>query len=302
MIKGKLLAYHVHHRNPKNRLITIEDVYKIFRKFKINKTVNHIENYRQAFIHLTYVKPTHEQLNKELPLSHNEIDHKYQNYIDFQDESYDRLEFLGDRVIDLIVGDYIFHRYHEKEGFMTDLKTQLVRGTNLCILSKKLKLFRYILISRRSEDKCRKKDDILEDVFEAFIGAIYIDFGCEGEAFSVCKKFVWALMERYLNFSQLVRRQDNYKHQLLQYYHKYFKGADPEYTTISTYGPTNNRIFKAGVKNIDGYVITNGEGRKLVYAEQMAAKEALKYYEQEVYSDSEEPIKEIYSDSESESL
>ena len=142
------------------------------------------------------------------------------------------------------------------------------------------------------------------------IGAIYLDFGgndtldfaSNGPAYGVCCEFVLKLFERYLNLSQFARRENNYKDTLLQYYHKTFDGANPKYIQFPHHGPSNNRVFRAGVTNVYGDVIASGEGDKIVDAEQMAAKEALKYYGLEVYSDSEEPIKEVYSDSESESL
>ena len=300
-------AYQLRNGNPINRRISEHDIHKIFRKFKIDAKVNNISNYYEAFVHESYVAPTSEILEKEPPLTSDEIafyKKNVQEVLPFQNNSYDRLEFIGDRVLDLIIADYIFHRYpDEAEGFWTELKTKLVRGSRLCILAKKLRLDRFILVSRKY-DKYRRNDDVLEDVFEAFLGAIYRDFGCHTQAFGICKDFVVTLMERYLNFTLIVRRQDNYKRLLLEYYHKHFgAGKDPKYVTQSFEGPSNDRLWKSGVTNIDGFVIATGEARTSTGADQMAAKEALKYYGvQELYSDSEEPIKEVYSDSDSESL
>jgi ribonuclease-3 len=305
--------------NPNNQLITEDHINKIFKKFKVKSAdgntpkINNLTLYQEAFVYENYVKPNEAKLEKEPELSDQEkreiisgtID--IQNCVPLQEGSYDCLEFLGDRVLDLIVADYINSRYPGKDdGFWTELKTKLVRGSSLCIFAKKMKFHRYILMSRAT-DGDRHKENILEDSFEAFLGAIYTDFGRRGQAYEICKDLVFALMQRYLNMSQIIRRNDNYKKQLLEYYHFNFKkpdgtGYDPEWVCLSTYGPTNNRIFKGAVKNIDGHIIATGEGRQKNIAFQMASKEALKYFGQEVYSDSEEPTKDLYSHSDSESL
>jgi len=299
----EICPYSFRNCNANNQYITEEHINKIFKKLDIDEKINDIKNYQLAFVHKSYIEPTDEQLELEPPLSEEEWNPNYKNWIPLQPEAYERLEFLGDSILGAVITHYIYERYpKEEEGFMTRLKTQFVRGTNLCIVSKKLKFDRYLLLSSKYEGKGRNKDSILEDVLEAFIGGIFLDFGGGAKAFGVCQNFIIRSMERYLNMSQFARRQDNYKDLLLQYYHKYFNGANPTYTLISVYGPTNNRVFKAGVHNTDNEIITTGEGSKLVFAEQAAAKEALKYYEQQVYSDSEEPNREIFTDSDSESL
>lgn len=300
-----ICPYEFRNRNPNNQLIESGHIHKIFNKLGINRKINNIENYRLAFVHKSYLQPTPDLLAIEPPLTEEEYleDPNYEDYIPLQKEAYERQEFLGDSILGAIIAGYIYERYpDEAEGFLTTLKTKLVRCTSLCILSKKLKFHRYVLLSRKYEEKGRYSDSILEDVLEAFIGGIYRDFGSNGDAYGICHTFVIQLMERYINLSQFVRRQDNYKDLLLQFYHKNFNGANPKYIQLTVHGPTNNRTFRAGVTNAYGDIIATGEGLKLVDAEQMAAKEALKYHNQEVYSDSEEPNQEIYSDSESESL
>ena len=321
--------YHFRSINPKNQFVTKDHIHKIFKKFGIKKKINDLEIYKTAFVHPSYIAKEHlttkstvdpdDPLTKEEylseinyptddgepnPMQHYTKPEVVATWVPLQKTPYETLEFLGDSILGAIITDYIIERYPGKdEGFLTKLKTQLVRGTNLCILAKMLRFDRYVLISRQSEKSdIRKNDAVLEDVLEAFIGALFTDFGRHGEAFGICKDFVIRLMERYLNMNQMARRKNNYKDLLLQYFHKNFSGENPRYRLISTHGPTNHRIFKAGVINTDGHMITTGEGTKLVFAEQQAAKEALKYYGQEVYSDSEEPDRRIYNDSDSEEL
>jgi len=305
--------YQFRHLNHHNQLITEKQLYKVFHKLGLDHLkINNLQLYRRAFIDTSYLIPSSEKIAEEVannPVEKEELSSfsliKIDDMIPFQHLSYESLEFLGDGILGSIIVGYIHKRYRkEKEGeqgFLTDLKNKLVRGTLLCILAKKMKFYRYILLSKKHEIN-RQKDSTLEDVFEAFLGAMYIDQGENGHAFGLCQQFLVTLMERYLDFSEIIHRRDNYKAQLLEYYHCTFFGADPKYQLISRYGPAYDRTFKCAVLNVDGLPITEGEGNKKIYAEQMAAKKALKYFGEEVYSDSEAPNKEIYSDSESESL
>lgn len=319
---GKIDPYHFRNINPVNRAITEEYIGKIFKKFGIEHKINNLANYQVAFVHTSFLLPGNNkyitdqdvepltmeeyQLEMNRQVNPDGSQNMMQSYFDeevtkdwvlFQPKPYEILEFLGDSILSTVITDYMIERYpNQDEEFYTKLKTQLVRGTNLCILAKRLKFNKYLLVSRKSEYLgLRQNDDILEDVLEAFIGAMFTDFGRHAQAFGICKDFIVRLMERYLNMNQMARRRNNYKDILLQYFHKSFSGENPRYQLISTHGPTNNRTFKAGVLNTDGHMITTGEGSKLVFAEQEAAKEALKYYGQEVYSDSEEPDHQVYT-------
>jgi len=321
---SKVDPYHFRNINPDNRVITKEYIGKIFKKFGIEHQINDLANYQVAFVHSSFLLPGNnkyitdqdmdpismEEYNAEMSRQVNADgspnmmlsyfdDQVSRDWVGFQPKPYEILEFLGDSILSSVITDYMIERYPDQdEEFLTKLKTQFVRGTNLCILSKRLGFNRYLLLSRKAEQQgLRQNNDILEDVLEAFIGAIFNDFGRHAVAFGICKDFIVRLMERYLNINQMARRKNNYKDQLLRYFHSTFAGENPKYQQVSTHGPTNNRIFKAGVINTDGHMITTGEGTKLVFAEQEAAKEALKYYGQEVYSDSEETDLQVYTES-----
>ena len=98
--------------------------------------------------------------------------------IALQPYSNERLEYLGDSVLGGIVSSYLFHRYKTmNEGFLTKLKTKLVRTRMLAAFSRYLGLGKYLLISKHVEEVCdgRKNDRILEDLFEAFLGALFKD-------------------------------------------------------------------------------------------------------------------------------
>lgn len=94
------------------------------------------------------------------------------------------------------------------------------------------------------------------------------------------------MIERYLDISKMIYREDNYKDQLLQYYHKHFDGQPPRYTLINTKGADYRRSYTMGVLNVDGGVLTTASHPKKALAEQLASKAALKYFGESVYSDS----------------
>lgn len=308
-------AYRLRTLNPANQWITKSHLEKVFNKLGISGVkIGQIESYYPAFVHKSYMPPGQKELREQTPLTAIERSVDVSGAIPLQTESYERLEYLGDSYLGSAITYYIYTRYpvekypvlpgDSAEGFLTKFRTKLVRGTCLAILSKKLKFDRYILVSRQYQGE-PISDDVMEDVLEAFIGAMVLDLEKTmgyGAAVETVRAFVINLMERYLDVALIARRNDNYKDILLRYYHKYFDGANPRYVEISTDGPTNNRTFKAGVLNPFGDIIATGEGTKITFAEQEAAKEALKYYGEEVYSDSEEPDKEVFTDSESESL
>lgn len=131
----------------------------------------------------------------------------------FITESYERLEFIGDSVINFVVTRLIFQRFLDKdEGFLTRIRTKLVSGSTLAILGRKLGLDRFIVMNERGlVNGWNTNDRILEDVFEAFIGALYLDMGM-----LVVVNFIQSTMEKYLDFNTILH-DDNYKDQLMRY-------------------------------------------------------------------------------------
>ena len=150
----------------------------------------------------------------------------------------ERMEFLGDSVLSLIVANYLFHKYTDKdEGFLTRIKTKLVNGTQLAKLAKQINLGKYILMSNHVENiKGMNSQKILEDAFEAFLAAIFKDLG-----FDAVNSFVIKLIDN-LDFSDVLM-EDNYKDLLLNWTQSKYKSCTPEYLLISTEGPPHNRIF-----------------------------------------------------------
>ena len=212
--------------------------------------------------------------------SSDDIDKKYKQKIDLelklgtmvelQRENYERIEFLGDKIIDAIISEYVYERFpYNQEGFLTKLKSKLVRSETLAILSRDLGLTKYILLSKNVDLRHgRNYACYLEDVLEGFIGALYQDLG-----FSICRTFFRTIIEKYINFVDLIIRNDNYKDLLLKFFQKNGWG-DPKYKQISSVGPPQNRIFTM-VALHNKNIIGQGYGPNKKKAEQNSAKMAL---------------------------
>lgn len=185
-------------------------------------------------------------------------------------ESYEQLEFLGDAVLDLIISEYIYHRYPTRdEGFMTQLRAKVVKGENLAQLAEKLNLGELIEIGNRVKNQgIEKSSSVLADTFEAITGAIYIDLG-----YGACTEFINSVIERFVNFDEMVKSRDNYKSMLLEYAQAQ-KMAIPIYEIVKESGPGHNKTFLVQVV-IEDQVLGQGSGKNKKKAEQAAAMQAL---------------------------
>ena len=283
--------------NPNNILIQPNDIMNILNNNgidKINLKDINIDVYRQAFMHKSYILKS----NFELSRKYEEniiISKKPENCLDLSDgESYEKLEFLGDRVVELVVVKHLFDRYNDlpgsDEGFLTKLKTRIVSTKSLASFSEYLGFNKYITISKHVEEKCegRTNPRILEDVFEAFIAALFLDFAevetdtqlrydlMSGPGYEICEKFITSIIEQTIDFENLIMNDDNYKDILLRYFHNTYK-ITPKYIEIESDGPHHNRTFIMGVLDNQGSIIGKGTKKSKKAAEQEASRQALIY-------------------------
>jgi ribonuclease III len=186
------------------------------------------------------------------------------------DDSNERLEFLGDSVLSLVVAEYLFNQFPDKdEGFLTKVRAKLVNRVALSDSAEDIGLQQFILISQNLSNKFNTASrTVLSDALEALIGAIYLDHGLQ-----TCRDFLLRILiePNMKDGDYLV--DENYKSQLLEYAqaHKY---DIPYYSVIKEEGPQHERIFT--VKVTVGSKITGiGMGRNKKSAEQNAAKSAL---------------------------
>ncbi len=183
--------------------------------------------------------------------------------------SNERLEFLGDSVLSVIVADYLFKNFPSiPEGELTKLRASLVCEKSLCGFSRELHLGEYLLLGK-GEDKGggRERDSILADAFEAVLAAMYLDGGME-----IARKHVMRFVLQELNNTDDEVFKD-YKTALQEIIQR-----NPEesvtYILTGEQGPDHNKIFEVEV-HLNSNVIGKGKGKSKKQAEQMAAKQAL---------------------------
>lgn len=183
-------------------------------------------------------------------------------------DSYERLEFLGDSVLDLIAAEILFNKYPEKdEGFLTKIRAKLVRGEALATFSAQLGLEALMEIGENNTSVKISKS-ILADVFESLIAAIYITKG-----YSNAFTFVERVFENHVDFDDLVNKVDNYKSALLEYTQAE-RLPLPQYKLVNESGPGHNRTFEVKVI-IGSDELGTGIGKSKKKAEQLAAEVAL---------------------------
>lgn len=189
-------------------------------------------------------------------------------------DSYERLEFLGDAVLDLIAAEILFNEYpHKDEGFLTKVRAKLVRGETLTDFSIMLGIEELMELGERGGNSAISKS-ILADAFESVIAAIYITKGYRN-----AYQFVDKVIKENLVLRDLIDTVDNYKSVLLEYAQAE-KMTTPRYELISESGPGHNRTFEVKVL-IDNKELGTGKGKSKKKAEQKAAKKALKVLNKE---------------------
>lgn len=187
-----------------------------------------------------------------------------------REDSNERLEFLGDAVLGLVVNDYLFHRYDgASEGDLTKMKSQLVCGTRLSEVAVRLELGEHILMSRsEAATGGRRRSSILSDATEAVIGAIYLDGGLAA-AQRMIQRCLLSGSEDVLARPGL----DNHKSRLQEMIQARHKNP-PRYRVINVEGPDHARVFRVMV-TFNGHELGRGEGPNKKTAEQVAARQAL---------------------------
>ena len=205
---------------------------------------NNIHLYEQAFMHTSYC---------------------YENDIS---ESYERLEFLGDAILDLAVSDYLYNNKNYEEGEMTRIRASYVCEDAVSVYADDLGFSKYIKVGHGEELSGGKhKKAILADVFEAFVAAIYTDLGYEK-----AREFVLKVAVPYIE-NDSVKLFKDFKSLLQEAVQTSKKSLD--YVLVDEFGPAHNKTFKIDVK-IDDIVYGTGVGASKKQAEQKAAEEALR--------------------------
>ncbi|RKY40009.1 MAG: ribonuclease III [Candidatus Omnitrophota bacterium] len=181
----------------------------------------------------------------------------------------ERLEFLGDAVLDLIISDYLYRSYpHCREGDLTRFRAHLVNATRLLKKAKEINLERYIFFGKKEKEEI-SKSSFLSDAYEAIIGAIYLDRGIRAVS-----KFIYAHFSKEIESIEKGDYEKDYKSLLQEFALKTFKVV-PIYELIST-PEKEKKQFKVKVSIADK-VYGQGCGSSIKKAQQNAAQVALRY-------------------------
>ena len=252
--------------NSQNKEITLSDVQSILSKYGITAKVNNLELYKRAFIHRSYTKrPAIENAEANIII----VD-KPHNCMALKTKSNERLEFVGDGVLELITKYYLYRRFPKAdEGFMTEKKIALVKNEHIGRLAYEMRINKWLIMSRNAEEKkTRTNLKKLGCLFEAFLGALFLDFNkisvndeegwfknvfVTGPGFQMAQIFVENIFEQHVDFVKLVETDDNYKNILQVKIQKEFK-TTPEYLEISY---DNEQGYEMGVYLCVGQSIHN---------------------------------------------
>jgi len=202
----------------------------------------------------------------------------HRSYLQYQDlhgkKSNERLEFLGDSILNLIVGEYLYSHYPDaEEGDLTKLRSRLVSRKALAAYARQLNLDEFIFVSTSAAQSLEKgSESILADAYEAVIAAIYLDAGYEA-----AKKFVERQVLAALKRGLVVTADENYKSILLEHAQGQGLGA-PKYTIIKEEGPDHDRTFTVEVV-VGDEPCGIGVGKTKKEAEQAAAMKAVEKIE-----------------------
>ena len=185
-----------------------------------------------------------------------------------------RLEFLGDAVVQIIVTDYIYNKYTSKsEGELTAIRSALVKRESLAELAREINLDNYILLGKGELDaKGNKRDSVLCDAFEALIGAIYLDSDVE-----TCRTFLLSLVKKVFPELDSITKNLNPKGYLQEITQKRFS-EKPKYKVKESFGPEHDLTYIIEV-SLNEKVLAVGQGKNIKAAEKTAALDAIKKIE-----------------------
>jgi len=231
--------------NNLNTEVSLKFLSDILKKYGVPDTVHNINLYKRAFVHKSYCKRP--KLDNEV--NNITIVEKPGNCIPLKTKSNERLEFLGDGVLECVTKYYLYRRFpKENEGFMTEKKIALVKNETIGRMAYEMGLNKHYILSKNAEEKkTRTNLKKLGCLFEAFLGALFLDFNkitihdddkwfdnvfVTGPGFQIAQIFIENVFEKHINWLELVNNNDNYKNQLQVQLQQAFK-VTPVYKEIN---------------------------------------------------------------------
>jgi len=230
--------------NPLNINITENEIQKLLNTYGISVPIHNINLYKRAFVHRSYIK----RPNIENEQNNIVITPKPDNCLPLYTKSNERLEFVGDGVLECITKYYLYRRFpKENEGFMTEKKIALVKNESIGKMAYEMGLHKWFVLSKHAETKQNRTNlKKLGCLFESFIGAMFLDFNkievndengwfknvfVTGPGFQMVQIFVENVFEKHVDWINLIRNDDNFKNILQVKIQKEFK-VTPYYTEI----------------------------------------------------------------------
>jgi len=234
--------------NPYNNLnveIKLSDVQSILTKYGLPPIVNNLNLYKRAFVHRSYTKrPQIQNILQKITIIQKPID-----CLPLHTKSNERLEFLGDGILELVTKYYLYRRFpKENEGFMTEKKIAIVKNEAIGKIAIEMHLNKWLILSKHAEEKkIRNNLKKLGCLFESFLGALFLDFNkievkdqdkwfenifVTGPGFQMAQKFVENIFEKHIDWISLIQNDDNYKNILQVKIQKEFK-VTPYYLEIN---------------------------------------------------------------------
>jgi dsRNA-specific ribonuclease len=233
--------------NPLNKQITDKEIQQILTNYGINFPIHNFELYRRAFIHRSYIK----RPNIENETNNIVIVPKPNDCLPLYTKSNERLEFVGDGVLECITKYYLYRRFpKENEGFMTEKKIALVKNESIGKMAYEMGLHKWFILSKHAEGKqIRVNLKKLGCLYESFIGAMFLDFNkinvhddegwfenlfVTGPGFQMVQIFVENVFEKHVDWINLIKNDDNFKNILQVKIQKEFK-VTPDYLEVEEY-------------------------------------------------------------------
>ena len=230
--------------NPLNKSIGEADIQNILKNYGINTPIHNINLYKRAFVHRSYMK----RPNLENTQNNIVIVPKPDDCLSLFTKSNERLEFVGDGVLECITKYYLYRRFpKENEGFMTEKKIALVKNESIGKMALEMGLHKLYILSKHAELKqTRTNLKKLGCLFESFLGAMFLDFNkisihdddgwfgnlfVTGPGFQMVQIFVENVFEKHVDWINLIRNDDNYKNILQVKIQKEFK-VTPHYMEV----------------------------------------------------------------------
>ena len=230
--------------NPLNVKITLNEVQSILTKYNIPSIVHNVALYERAFVHRSYTKrPNFENIQQKITIVERPHD-----CMPLSSKSNERLEFLGDGILEAVTKYYLYRRFpKENEGFMTEKKIAVVKNEAIGRIALEMGLHKWLILSKHAEEKkIRTNLKKLGCLFESFIGALFLDCNkitvkdennwfqnmfVTGPGFQLAQKFIENVFEKHIDWVALIQNDDNYKNILQVKIQKEFK-VTPHYVEI----------------------------------------------------------------------